>query len=128
MLYCNLFLLPTGRNKLADTMSGGEEFETNVTGLFLPVHAGTVILIGKPMLEADTFQLAFILCGASCWTISDVSICSGLEQTYLLRRSQFLTSKEVEALGLSGATILIYGGYKFINKKAIWTFNEIGFL
>ncbi|CAL5401572.1 unnamed protein product [Camellia sinensis] len=39
-----------------------EEFKTNVTGLFLPVHARTVILIRKPMLEADTFQLAFILC------------------------------------------------------------------
>ncbi|KAF5957808.1 hypothetical protein HYC85_005033 [Camellia sinensis] len=38
-----------------------EELKTNVTGLFLPVHAGTVILIRKPMLEADTFQLAFIL-------------------------------------------------------------------
>ncbi|CAL5404414.1 unnamed protein product [Camellia sinensis] len=46
-----------------------EEFKTNVTGLFLPIHAGTVILIRKPMPEADTFQLAFILCGAR-WAIS----------------------------------------------------------
>ncbi|KAF5950731.1 hypothetical protein HYC85_012724 [Camellia sinensis] len=57
-------------------------------------------------------------CASLClrWTISDVSICSGLEQTYLLRRSQFLTSKEAEALGLSGATILIDGDTKEFAK------------
>ncbi|CAL5435862.1 unnamed protein product [Camellia sinensis] len=56
---------------------------------------------------------------ATCWTISDVSICSGLEQTYLLGRSQFLTSKEAETLGLFGETILIDGAHTKEFAKAL---------
>lgn len=44
------------------------------------------------------------------WRISDGSIRFGLENTYLLGRSQFLASKEAEVLGLPGATILLDGG------------------
>lgn len=44
------------------------------------------------------------------WRISDRSIRAGLECTYLPGRSQFLTYKEAEALGLPGATILLDGG------------------
>ncbi|GMP70484.1 hypothetical protein CsSME_00029317 [Camellia sinensis var. sinensis] len=69
----------------------------------------------QPQLTSNETLLSLInlfgdLLGISGWTISDVSIRSGLEQTYLLGRSQFLKSKEAEALGLSGATILIDGG------------------
>ena len=46
----------------------------------------------------------------SGWRISDGSIRAGLEHTFLLGRSQFLTSKETEALGLHGATVLLDGG------------------
>lgn len=47
----------------------------------------------------------------SGWKISDVAIRAGLEHTYLLGRSQILTSKEAEALGLPGATVLLDGGF-----------------
>lgn len=46
----------------------------------------------------------------SGWKISDGSIRAGLENTCLQGRSQFLTSKEAETLGLPGATVLIDGG------------------
>ena len=42
--------------------------------------------------------------------ISEKSIRAGLEQTQLLGRSQFLTQKESEALGVSEASILVDGG------------------
>lgn len=46
----------------------------------------------------------------SGWRISDGSIRAGLEHAFLLGRSQFLTQKETEALGLHGATVLLDGG------------------
>lgn len=46
----------------------------------------------------------------SGWKVSDESIRAGLERTYLLGRSQFLTPDEVLQLGLPGATILLDGG------------------
>jgi len=49
----------------------------------------------------------------SGWRISDECIRTGLQQTHLLGRSQFLTSKEAQAIGLSGATILLDGGMFF---------------
>ena len=45
------------------------------------------------------------------WGISDGSIRLGLENTYLLGRSQFLASKDADALGVpGGATLLLDGG------------------
>ncbi|XP_004308011.1 PREDICTED: probable dihydrofolate synthetase [Fragaria vesca subsp. vesca] len=63
-------------------------------------------------------------CAALClrnlgWRISDASIRSGLQQTHLLGRSQFLTSEEAEALGLSGATILLDGAHTKESAKAL---------
>lgn len=59
----------------------------------------------------------FLFCVYMCiyiyisgWRISDESVCAGLELTYLPGRSQILTSKEADALGLPGATILLDGG------------------
>lgn len=46
----------------------------------------------------------------SGWRISDASIRSGLEQTFLIGRSHFLAAREAEVLGLPGATILLDGG------------------
>lgn len=46
----------------------------------------------------------------SGWTLSDTSIRAGLECAYVVGRSQFLTSKEADMLGLPGATILLDGG------------------
>lgn len=58
----------------------------------------------------------------SGWRISDGSIRTGLQQTHLLGRSQFLTSKEAQALGLSGATILLDGGLFFIECYCTFSF------
>ncbi|KAL7612096.1 dihydrofolate synthetase isoform X1 [Lactuca sativa] len=63
-------------------------------------------------------------CAALClrdqgWRISDGSIRSGLEITHLLGRSQFLTSEEIEALGLPGATILLDGAHTKESAKAL---------
>ena len=44
------------------------------------------------------------------WIISDGSIRAGLEHTFLLGRSQILTSKKIEALGLHGTMVLLDGG------------------
>lgn len=77
-------------------------------------------MLGSHQLQnAATATCASLCLRDQGWTISDVSIRSGLEQTYLLGRSQFLTSKEAEALGLSGATILIDGAHTKESAKAL---------
>ncbi|KAH9618710.1 hypothetical protein KSS87_020868, partial [Heliosperma pusillum] len=50
-------------------------------------------------------------CAALClrWQISDGSILSGLENTQLLGRNQFLKKEELDALGLSGSMALLDG-------------------
>ncbi|KAE9604888.1 putative dihydrofolate synthase [Lupinus albus] len=53
------------------------------------------------------------------WKVSDESIRSGLEQTYLLGRSQFLTPEEANALGLTGATILLDGAHTKESANAL---------
>lgn len=56
----------------------------------------------------------------SGWRISDASVRSGLEQTFLVGRSHFLPAKEAGILGLPGATILLDGGafsFLFTNVK-----------
>ncbi|KAL7183656.1 hypothetical protein ACSBR2_025943 [Camellia fascicularis] len=77
-------------------------------------------MLGSHQLQnAATATCASLCLRDQGWTISDVSIRSGLEQTYLLGRSQFLTSKEAVALGLSGATILIDGAHTKESAKAL---------
>ncbi|XVF12624.1 hypothetical protein REPUB_Repub08aG0135000 [Reevesia pubescens] len=63
-------------------------------------------------------------CTALClrnqgWRISDGSIRAGLENTCLPGRSQFLTSKEAETLGLQGSTVLIDGAHTKESAKAL---------
>ncbi|XP_057433876.1 dihydrofolate synthetase [Lotus japonicus] len=53
------------------------------------------------------------------WRISDESIRSGLEHTYLVGRSQFLTSEEAEVLGLAGITVLLDGAHTKESAKAL---------
>ncbi|WJX16610.1 dihydrofolate synthase [Trifolium repens] len=53
------------------------------------------------------------------WRISDDSIRRGLERTYLLGRSQLLTSDEAKVLGLTGATILLDGAHTKESAKAL---------
>ncbi|XP_007038953.2 PREDICTED: dihydrofolate synthetase isoform X2 [Theobroma cacao] len=61
---------------------------------------------------------ALCLCNQG-WKISDGSIRAGLENTCLQGRSQFLTSKEAETLGLPGATVLIDGAHTKESAKAL---------
>ncbi|TYH41134.1 hypothetical protein ES332_D12G295400v1 [Gossypium tomentosum] len=63
-------------------------------------------------------------CAALClrnqgWRISNGSIRAGLENTFLPGRSQFLTSKEAEKLGLSGSTVLVDGAHTKDSAKAL---------
>ncbi|XP_044472721.1 dihydrofolate synthetase isoform X2 [Mangifera indica] len=77
------------------------------------------------MLGSHQLQNALTAaCAALClrnqgWKISDKSIRAGLEGTCLVGRSQFLTSKEVEALGMPGATILLDGAHTKDSAKAL---------
>ncbi|XP_031500277.1 dihydrofolate synthetase isoform X3 [Nymphaea colorata] len=45
------------------------------------------------------------------WEISGESIHAGLEDAFLLGRSQFLSNKEAELLGISGTSVLIDGAH-----------------
>ncbi|KAK3032943.1 hypothetical protein RJ639_036114 [Escallonia herrerae] len=74
------------------------------------------------MLGAHQLHNAAIAtCAALClrWRISDGSIRSGLEHTYLLGRNQILTCVEAEALGVPGATILLDGAHTKESAKAL---------
>ncbi|KAM7273606.1 hypothetical protein ACFE04_028270 [Oxalis oulophora] len=71
-------------------------------------------------------------CAALClrhqgWRISDGSIKGGLENTSLLGRSQFLTSKEAEALGLLGTTVLLDGAHTKESAKALIEMIQMAF-
>ncbi|KAK4436240.1 Dihydrofolate synthetase [Sesamum alatum] len=77
-------------------------------------------LLGSHQLQ----NAATATCAALClrdqgWKLSDASIRAGLESAYLLGRSQFLTSKEVEMLGLPGATILLDGAHTKESAEAL---------
>ncbi|XP_004498396.1 dihydrofolate synthetase [Cicer arietinum] len=61
------------------------------------------------------------------WRISDESIRYGLERTYLLGRSQLLTSKEAKVLGLTGATILLDGAHTNESAKALMNTIRMAF-
>ncbi|RZB69286.1 Dihydrofolate synthetase isoform B [Glycine soja] len=61
------------------------------------------------------------------WSISDKSIRYGLEDTYLLGRSQFLTSEEAEVLGLTGSTVLLDGAHTKESAKALMNTIRMAF-
>ncbi|KAI3826177.1 hypothetical protein L1987_00222 [Smallanthus sonchifolius] len=77
-------------------------------------------LLGQHQLQ----NVATATCAALClryqgWRMSDGAICTGLESTQLLGRSQFLTSVEAEALGLPATTILLDGAHTKESAKAL---------
>ncbi|XP_072053664.1 dihydrofolate synthetase isoform X2 [Arachis hypogaea] len=75
------------------------------------LHDVKLQMLGSHQLQNAATATCVVLCLRNLgWRISDESIRLGLESTYLLGRSQFLTSQEAEALGLTGATILLDGG------------------
>ncbi|KAA8540008.1 hypothetical protein F0562_026700 [Nyssa sinensis] len=88
--------------------------------LFVELFDVKLCLLGIHQLQ----NAATATCAALClidqgWRISDGSIRAGLEHTYLLGRTQFLTSKEAVALGLPGATILLDGAHTKESAKAL---------
>ncbi|KAK9724733.1 hypothetical protein RND81_05G095200 [Saponaria officinalis] len=63
-------------------------------------------------------------CAALClrdqgWKISDAAVCSALESTQLLGRSQFLTKEEIRELGLCGSMVLLDGAHTQESAKAL---------
>ncbi|XVE64334.1 hypothetical protein DITRI_Ditri07aG0093400 [Diplodiscus trichospermus] len=87
----------------------------------------SIELCGLNLSMLGTHQLRNAVtatCTALClrnqgWRISDGSIRTGLENTWLQGRSQFLTSKEAETLGLPGSTVLLDGAHTKESAKAL---------
>ncbi|TXG71125.1 hypothetical protein EZV62_006060 [Acer yangbiense] len=77
-------------------------------------------MIGRHQLQNAVTAACTALClRDQGWRMSDESLRSGLENTCLVGRSQFLTSKDAEALGLSGTTILLDGAHTKESAKAL---------
>ncbi|KAM4076175.1 hypothetical protein ACJW30_12G043200 [Castanea mollissima] len=71
--------------------------------LFLELLDVKLCMLGSHQLQNAATATCAVLCLRNLgWRISDGSIRAGLEHTFLLGRSQILTSKETEALGLWG--------------------------
>ncbi|XP_075648535.1 dihydrofolate synthetase isoform X1 [Castanea sativa] len=88
--------------------------------LFLELLDVKLCMLGSHQLQ----NAATATCAALClrnlgWRISDGSIRAGLERTFLLGRSQILTSKETEALGLHGTTVLLDGAHTKESANAL---------
>ncbi|KAK4487342.1 hypothetical protein RD792_006044 [Penstemon davidsonii] len=88
--------------------------------LFIELFDVKLRLLGSHQLQ----NAATATCAALClrhqgWSLSDASIRAGLECAVLLGRSQFLTSKEAEMLGLPGATILLDGAHTKESAQAL---------
>ncbi|KDP22174.1 hypothetical protein JCGZ_26005 [Jatropha curcas] len=88
--------------------------------LFADLPEIKMCMLGSHQLQ----NAATAACAALClrnqgWGISDRSIRVGIENTCLPGRSQFLASKEAEALGLPGATVLLDGAHTRESAKAL---------
>ncbi|KAJ6677269.1 FOLYLPOLYGLUTAMATE SYNTHASE-RELATED [Salix viminalis] len=88
--------------------------------LFIELSDVKLRMLGRHQLHNASTAACVALClrDQGC-RISDKSIRAGLENTFLLGRSQFLSSKEVEVLGLPGATILLDGAHTKDSAKAL---------
>ncbi|KAG6429472.1 hypothetical protein SASPL_107523 [Salvia splendens] len=77
-------------------------------------------LLGSHQLQnAVTATCAALCLREQGWKLSDTSIRAGLESAYLVGRSQILTSKEADKLGLPGATILLDGAHTKESAQAL---------
>ncbi|CAL5206584.1 unnamed protein product [Lathyrus oleraceus] len=83
---------------------------------------------GDHQLQNAATATCVALCLRSLgWKISDESIRSGLQSTYLLGRSQLLTSADAKVLGLTGATILLDGAHTKESAKALMNTIKMAF-
>lgn len=88
--------------------------------LFTELFDVNLSMLGRHQLQNAVTAACVALClRDQGWRLSDESIRAGLENTYLLGRSQFLSAKEAEALGLSGATVLLDGAHTKESAKAL---------
>ncbi|KAI3471198.1 hypothetical protein Pfo_027861 [Paulownia fortunei] len=104
------------------------EFHEFVIYQFIELFDVQLRLLGSHQLQ----NAATATCAALClrdqgWKLSDASIRAGLECAYLLGRSQFLTSKEAEMLGLPGATILLDGAHTKESAQALVNMIKMAF-
>lgn len=60
--------------------------------------------------------LSYDFLDTSGWRVSDESIKSGLENTCLIGRSQFLTTEEAGRLGISKSIVILDGGIFLVEK------------
>ncbi|KAL4594904.1 hypothetical protein ACB092_12G053200 [Castanea dentata] len=88
--------------------------------LFLELLDVKLCMLGSHQLQNAATATCAVLCLRNLgWRISDGSIRAGLEHTFLLGRSQILTSKETEALGLHGTTVLLDGAHTNESANAL---------
>ncbi|KAJ0101556.1 hypothetical protein Patl1_05233 [Pistacia atlantica] len=88
--------------------------------LSLELFDVSLCMIGSHQLQnALTAACAALCLRNQGWKISDRSIRAGLQGTCLVGRSQFLTPKEAETLGLPGAKILLDGAHTKDSAKAL---------
>ncbi|KAL2556141.1 Folylpolyglutamate synthetase family protein [Forsythia ovata] len=88
--------------------------------LFIELFDVKLHMLGSHQLQNATTATCAALClRHQGWRLSDTSIRAGLESTFLLGRSQFLTPKEAEMLGLPGATILLDGAHTKESARAL---------
>ncbi|PIN08773.1 Dihydrofolate synthase [Handroanthus impetiginosus] len=88
--------------------------------VFIELFDVQICLLGAHQLQnAATATLAALCLRHQGWKLSETSIRAGLERAYLLGRSQFLTSKQAETLGLPGATILLDGAHTKESAEAL---------
>ncbi|KAK7301167.1 hypothetical protein RJT34_12028 [Clitoria ternatea] len=84
------------------------------------LHDVKLQMLGDHQLQNAATATCVALCLRNLgWSISDESIRCGLEHTYLLGRSQFLTCEEAGELGLNGATVLLDGAHTKESAKAL---------
>ncbi|KAH6828063.1 Folylpolyglutamate synthetase family protein [Perilla frutescens var. hirtella] len=96
--------------------------------LFIELFDLQLRLLGSHQLQnAVTATCAALCLREQGWELSDTSIRAGLQCTYLVGRSQFLTSKEADMLGLSGATILLDGAHTKESAQALVDMIKISF-
>ncbi|KAM4068822.1 hypothetical protein ACB094_12G041900 [Castanea mollissima] len=88
--------------------------------LFLELLDVKLCMLGSHQLQNAATATRAALCLRNLgWRISDGSIMAGLERTFLLGRRQILTSKETEALGLHGTTVLLDGAHTKESANAL---------
>ncbi|KAL5727096.1 dihydrofolate synthase [Ranunculus cassubicifolius] len=88
--------------------------------LYIDLADVKLLMLGSHQLQnAVTAACASLCLRHQGWRVSDESIRSGLESTYLLGRNQFLTSDESKAIGVTGVQILVDGAHTKDSAKSL---------